>query len=284
MGDRLRDYMMLFKARLGFLVVLSSVLGYWMASPVVLNSTLLWLSVGGFLVTGASNIINQIWERKYDLLMARTAKRPLPGERLSVLECTILGAVSGVLGLILLYVFVNPYCAWLSLAAMISYGFIYTPMKRISPLAVFVGAFPGAIPPLLGYIAHTGDFSLEAGVLFLVQFVWQFPHFWAIAWVADDDYKAGGFQLLPSPGRRDRKSAFQIFMYCLLMIPIGAVPWVYGMTGVASFIGAAILGGIFSYFGFKLYMDKTVSAAKKVMFFSFAHLPLLQIIYVIDKI
>jgi len=275
---------MLFKARLGFLVVLSSLLGYWMIAPFQWDGTIAWLALGGFLVTGASNIINQIWEKDLDRLMSRTQNRPLPDNRLGILETTILAAVSATVGLGILFFKVNESCAWLSFAAMVSYGFVYTPMKRVSPLAVFVGAFPGAIPPLLGYVGATGEFSFEAGILFLVQFVWQFPHFWAIAWVADEDYKAGGFQLLPSPGRRDKRSAFQILLYCLVLIPVGVIPWGYGMTGWMSAIGAVILGIVFSYFGFQLYLHRTVEHAKKVMFFSFFHLPMLQIIYVLDKI
>jgi protoheme IX farnesyltransferase len=186
-------------------------------------------------------------------------------------------------GTFLLYL-INITSAALGLFAFISYVFIYTPMKRITPWAVFIGAFPGAIPPMLGAIAHTGSFGLMPGVLFFVQFVWQFPHFWAIAWVIFDDYKAGGFSLLPSKGGRDKASAFQILFYSLALIPFSLLPWILGWTSDITLIVATVCSGWFFYYAFKLFHSCETKDAKKLMFASFIYLPIIQFLYVFDKL
>ena len=195
--SKLKDYVMLLKLRLSFLVVLSAVSGYFFAVETFDTIEFLYLVFGGFLITGASNGFNQIIERDIDKLMKRTANRPLPAGRMSVTEALIVSISFGILGAIFLYQ-LNLWSCILGVVALILYAAVYTPLKRITPWAVFIGAFPGAIPPMLGVVAITNDFNLLVGIMFFVQFAWQFPHFWAIAWVSDDDYKKGGFSLLPS--------------------------------------------------------------------------------------
>lgn len=239
--------------------------------------------IGGMLVTAASNGSNQIWERDLDKLMKRTESRPIPQGKMSVNEGLVVVVVSLIVGLILLYQ-LNLISAILGLSAFISYVFIYTPMKRVSPWAVFVGAFPGAIPPMLGAIAETGQFGLIPGVLFFVQFTWQFPHFWAIAWVAYDDYKSGGFSLLPSKSGKTKNSAFQIVAYSLALIPFSLLPWLLGWTGTVSMVLATVLGCVFFLYSYRLFMTCDDKDAKKLMFASFFYLPIIQFVYVFDRI
>lgn len=284
--SKYKTYATFFKLRLSSLVVFSACLGYLTANYNAANMwrELICLSLGGFLVTGASNGINQIIERDLDAKMKRTNSRPLPTGQMFVNEAWAIAFLSGIIGLALLYFGVNPMSGYLGLAALVSYAFIYTPLKQATSFAVFIGAFPGAVPPMLGWVAATGHFSVEAGILFVVQFMWQFPHFWAIAWVLDDDYNEGGFRLLPSAGGRDKSSAFQILIYTLFTIPVSFLPWAAGMCGLSSLIVCAITGIGFSYYAFKLYFSCEVSDAKKLMFASFIYLPVVQIIYAIDKI
>jgi protoheme IX farnesyltransferase len=241
------------------------------------------LMVGGSLVTAASNGANQIWERELDIMMRRTQTRPLPQGRMNLKEAYLVVILCLVLGTWLLYR-INFLSAFLGLCAFISYVFIYTPMKRVSPWAVFVGAFPGAIPPMLGAIAYTNKFGLEPGILFFVQFVWQFPHFWAIAWVVFDDYKAGGFSLLPSKFGKSKNSAYQIMVYSLFLIPFTLLPWVLGWTGSATLVIGTILGGWFFWYAYRLFITCDDKDAKKLMFASFFYLPLVQFLYVLDYV
>ncbi len=281
MMQKVKAYIVFTKFRLSALVILSALSGYLFVGG---NDPLeiIYLMIGGMLVTAASNGSNQIWERDLDKLMKRTEKRPIPMGLMTVSEGLIVVAVCLVVGTFLLYQ-LNLYSALLGLLAYVMYVFIYTPMKRVSPWAVFVGAFPGAIPPMLGAIAETNEFDLIPGVLFFVQFTWQFPHFWAIAWVAYDDYKAGGFSLLPSNGKT-KASAFQIVVYSLALIPFSLLPWMLGWTGLASFIIATTLGIGFFYYSYRLLLTCEVKDAKKLMFASFIYLPIIQFVYVFDKI
>lgn len=281
-SEKIKSYIKFTKFRLSFLVILSALSGYlfvggdsWME--------VFYLMIGGMLVTAASNGSNQIWERDLDKLMKRTESRPIPQGHMSVKEGIIVVVVSLVVGLVLLYQ-LNLISALLGLSAFISYVFIYTPMKRVSSWAVFVGAFPGAIPPMLGAIAETGSFGLIPGVLFFVQFTWQFPHFWAIAWVAFDDYKAGGFSLLPSKSGKTKNSAFQIVAYSLALIPFSLLPWLLGWTGTVSMIIATVLGGIFFLYSYRLFLTCDDKDARKLMFASFFYLPIIQFVYVFDRI
>jgi len=280
--SKLKDWVLLLKFRLATLVVLSAVAGYFFAAG-KFDINFLCLVVGGFLITGSSNGFNQILEKDLDKLMSRTANRPIPSGRMSVTEAFIISTVSGIIGLLLLF-HLNYFAGILGLLALVMYVFLYTPLKRISPWAVFVGAFPGAIPPMLGVVAVTGEFNLLVGIMFLIQFVWQFPHFWAIAWVLDEDYAKAGFSLLPSKGRKNKASAFQIMAYSFLMIPVGILPWFFDFTGDWSLFIGTIAGLWFFLTSYKLYLTKEDKAARALMFASFIYLPIIQFLYVFDKI
>lgn len=280
--SKIKDWVLLLKFRLATLVVLSAVAGYFFAEG-KFDFNFLCLIVGGFLITGSSNGFNQILEKDLDKLMSRTSNRPIPSGRMSVAEALIISTVSGIIGLLLLF-YLNYFAGILGLLALIMYVFLYTPLKRISPWAVFVGAFPGAIPPMLGVVAVTGEFNLLVGIMFLIQFVWQFPHFWAIAWVLDEDYAKAGFSLLPSKGRKNKASAFQIMAYSFLMIPVGILPWFFDFTGDWSLFIGTIAGLWFFLTAYKLYLTREDKAARALMFASFIYLPIIQFLYVFDKI
>jgi protoheme IX farnesyltransferase len=280
-----RDLATLFKLRLGFFVVLSAVLGWFMATETMDLRTFLMLTLGGYALTGASNGLNQILERNIDGLMKRTANRPLPTGRMSVRQALVWSLVAAAAGLTCLFS-LNPLSGWLGVAAIVSYAFIYTPLKSRTSLSVFVGAFPGALPPMIGYVAATGDFGIEPGTLFAVQFMWQFPHFWAIAWLAHDDYLKAGYKMLPFNAGRTARSAQLILLYTLFCIPASMLPWALNqpMVGdVALAVGAAAGLG-FSWFAFQLLRKLSLDAARHLMFASFVYLPLVQIVYVLDKI
>ncbi len=279
-SGKIRAYMVFTKFRLSALVIVSALSGYLFVGGHDWREMTLLL-VGGLLVTAASNGSNQIWERDLDKLMRRTEKRPIPQGKMSVNEAVIVVTVCLLAGTYMLYV-INLYSALLGVLAFASYVFLYTPMKRISPWAVFVGAFPGAIPPMLGAIAHTNEFGLIPGILFFVQFTWQFPHFWAIAWVAFDDYKAGGFSLLPSRHGKSKNSAFQIAAYSLALIPFSLLPWLLGLTGIFSLIVAVLLGAGFFIYSYRLLMTCDDKDARRLMFASFIYLPIIQFVYVFD--
>ena len=281
-SEKVKAYVLFTKLRLSALVILSALSGYLFVGGKS-GMAIFYLLVGGLLVTAASNGSNQIWEREFDKLMKRTQVRPLPTGKMSLTEAYIVVVLTLLVGTFMLYQ-LNYKSAILGLFAYISYVFIYTPMKRISPWAVFIGAFPGAIPPLLGAVAHTDHFGLIPGVLFFVQFVWQFPHFWAIAWVAFDDYKAGGYSLLPSKFGKSKNSAFQICVYSLLLIPFTLLPWALGMTGITTLIVGTLASLIFFLYAYKLFLSCDDKDAKKVMFASFFFLPIVQFLYVFDRI
>ena len=263
-------------------MILSALAGYLFAGGEDYY-TIFLLTFGGALVTAASNGANQIFERKLDALMKRTQNRPLPKGYMSLKEAYFVCVLSLVLGALML-LSINLYSFLLGIFAFISYVFLYTPLKQKTSWAVLVGAFPGAIPPMLGYIAQTNDFDFQAGILFFVQFTWQFPHFWAIAWVLDDDYKKAGFSLLPSKSGRGKFSALQIMLYSLFLIPFSLAPWLLDWTGTISFIVASVCGLIFFGLSYQLFLNCEIKTAKKLMFASFVYLPILQFIYVLDKI
>ncbi len=282
MPNKLKQYISFTKFRLSFLVVISALSGYLFNHGDDLYEIFL-LMVGGMLVTAASNGSNQIWEKDIDGLMKRTAKRPLPTKEMSLQEAYTVVIVSLAVGLFMLAQ-LNMASCLLGLGAYISYVFIYTPLKRKTPWAVFVGAFPGAIPPMLGAIASTGEFGFVPGILFFVQFTWQFPHFWAIAWVVDADYRAGGFSLLPSKKGKSKESAFQIALYSLALIPFSLLPWWLDMTGTWTLVIATFIGGWFFLLAYKLFLTLDDKDARKLMFASFVYLPIIQFVYVFDKI
>ena len=278
----LKNFLLFTKFRLSFLVVLSALSGYLFAGGQDLT-IILYLLVGGAFVTAASNGANQIWEKDLDKLMNRTSNRPIPTGQMSVRTAYIIVVCLLILGLIMLYL-INLKSALLGFAAFISYVFLYTPLKTRTPWAVFVGAFPGAIPPFLGAIAATNEFGFLPGILFFVQFTWQFPHFWAIAWVTHDDYQKAGFNLLPSAKGKSKQSAFQIMLYSLALIPFSLTPWLFDWTGDVTFVVASLLGVLFFYYAYKLFLNLQDSDARKLMFASFVYLPIIQFTYVFDKI
>ncbi len=284
--SKVRDYAQFVKLRLASLVVFSAAIGFVIGSGEVNWGKMLLLVLGGFLVTGASNGFNQIIEKNLDKLMERTQNRPLPQERMSINESFALSTIMGVLGISILWIFMNPMSGILGTLALILYVVVYTPLKQYTPFAVFVGAFPGAIPPMLGYVASTsgfGNITFEAWILFVVQFMWQFPHFWAIAWVLDDDYKKAGFRMLPSLGGRDKSSAFQVLVYTLFLLPISLFPVLFGMSGIISAIIISLCGAFFIYQAYILYKECTVEAARKLMFGSFVYLPVVQLAVMFGK-
>lgn len=273
------------KMRLSLLVAFSSTFGYALAMGGRVDwMQLVALFVGGWLISGASCTVNQVLEKDYDKLMKRTQSRPLPTERLNNTESLWFAAVTAVIGLGLLWVSTNMLTVGLSVLSMVLYSFVYTPLKRVGPIAVFVGAFPGALPPLLGWTAATGAISHEALIIFGIQFIWQFPHFWAIAWVADEDYKKAGFKLLPVQGEKDMKTAFQIMTYTLFLIPLGLLPTYFGLTGINSAVIATVCGVLFLASTIKLMKDQSRKSALRIMFGSFLYLPIVQIAYLLDMV
>lgn len=279
-NTKIRDYAMFVKMRLSALVVFSAGICFVIGSEHIDWKKLLLLILGGFLVTGSSNGFNQIIEKNLDFLMHRTHMRPLPQERMTYIESFILAILMGITGIAILWIFMNPLSGILGLIALILYTVVYTPLKRITPFAVFVGALPGAIPPMLGYVASTSGFGsipFQAWLMFAVQFMWQFPHFWAIAWVLEDDYKKAGFRMLPSLGGRDKSSAFQVLVYTLFLLPISLLPVVFHMSGIVSAIIILLAGIYFTYQAYILFKECTIEAARKLMFGSFFYLPVVQI-------
>lgn len=282
LSQKLKDYNALTKMRLASLVVYTAGLCYGLAPGPFIWLDFIYIILGGFLVTGASNGLNQIFEIKSDALMERTKDRPLPAGRMTIAEALIFSLVIGSLGLFILWQ-LNTISFTLGLVALLSYAFVYTPLKKITPLSVFVGAFPGSIPPMIGYVAATGEFGLEPGILFFVQFVWQFPHFWAIAWKGSEDYKKGGYKMLPYGQEKDKKTAFIILFYTLFVIPAGMLPWVFNISGLTSMILAVVLGFYFLKPAIKLYKTCKDEDALKLMFASFAYLPLVFLFYFLDN-
>ena len=281
-SKKIKSYIVFTKFRLSALVVVSALTGYLFVGG---NDGLIitYLLLGGMLVTAASNGSNQIWEKDLDKLMKRTEGRPIPQGEMTSREGVYVVLFCLITGTTLLYL-INLNSALLGLLAYVLYVFVYTPMKRKSPWAVFVGAIPGAIPPFLGAIAFTDEFGIIPGILFFVQFTWQFPHFWAIAWVMYDDYKAGGFSLLPSREGKTKSSAFQIVVYSFALIPFSLLPWVIGISGITSLVFAILFGLGFFYLAMRLYLTLDVKDAKKLMFASFIYLPIIQFVYVFDRV
>ena len=283
--QKLKAYYALMKPRLSFLVTFSSGFGYILAA----NGQIDWLSfaafcLGGFLISGASVTINQIKEIEFDKIMKRTAERPLPTNRINVREANFFTLFTLISGLAIMYVYTNPLAVMISLVSTILYSYVYTPLKRVGPIAVFVGAIPGALPPLIGWAAVTGTVTFEALIIFGIQFIWQFPHFWAIAWVSDEDYKKAGFKLLPGGGRKDLNTAINIMTYTLFLLPLGLFPAYLGITGITSAVIATICGVLFLSQTFMLMKDNSRKSALRLMFGSFLYLPIVQIAYLFDKL
>lgn len=290
MKQFLTDFSKLIKFRLTFLVVFSASVTFLIGSQVEIAGVVpgidwtkwLILIAGGFLVTSAANCFNEVIEVDLDKLMTRTKDRPMPAGHMTTGQGLVSGLVMGMLGTWLLGK-LNIETGLLSVFSIFLYAFAYTPLKRKSPIAVFVGAIPGALPPLIGYVAAHGKIDEIAVILFLVQFVWQFPHFWSIAWVLDDDYKKAGFRLLPTT-KRDKASALITFISTLILIPVSLLPTFYGFGGYYIAGVSLIAGLVFAWLAFKMWVNMDLASARKVMFCSFFYLPLVQVILFFDFI
>ena len=282
----LKDFMELTKVRLAVSVLFSAIAGYLLGAETLELSKLIILSIGGYCMVGASNAFNQVIEKDLDKLMNRTKNRPVPSKRISVNSALTVAIILTVIGLTCLY-YLSPMAAMFGAISIFCYVSLYTPLKTKTPLAVFVGAIPGAIPFMLGWVAATNDFSIEPGTLFMIQFFWQFPHFWAIGWFLYEDYERGGFFMLPT-GKRDSITAKQIIIYTIWTIVCSLIP-VFGKTGSLHITvvsgGLVLLLGLWMlYKAIVLYKERTAEAAKKLMLVSVLYISALQIIYVLDKI
>lgn len=279
------DFKEITKMRLALSVVFSSLAGYLLGADSVDFKTLILLAFGGYFMVGASNAFNQIIEKDLDALMDRTKNRPIPSGRMSVTKAFIIASIFTLLGIIILYT-INRQTAMFGAISIFLYTCVYTPLKTKTPLAVFVGAIPGAIPFMLGWVAATDDFGIEPGTLFALQFFWQFPHFWAIGWFLFDDYKKGGFFMLPT-GKQDKGTAVQTIMYTIWTLIVSIIP-VFGFTGrlelsIVSAVIVFILGLWMLYYAIRLFNKMTEKAAKQLMLVSVSYISLVQIVYVIDK-
>lgn len=282
---KLKDYKELIKFTLNITVVFSSVIAYLLVPNIEFNlKMVLLLSAAGLLVTGSANALNQVYEKDYDAVMKRTGNRPIAAGRMSVTEARIFAAIAVIVGTAILWYYFNMQAALVSLLSWFVYSFIYTPMKRVSAISVFIGAFPGAFPCLIGWVAGADAFTEGGWILFAIQFVWQFPHFWAIAWVAHRDYDRAGFKLLPNQNEPTRNTALQAIGYSAVMVPLGFLPYYAGMSGTTSMwlVLAANVAMIIQCV--RLYKDMDVKAARRVMFSSYIYLPIVLISLLADKI
>jgi protoheme IX farnesyltransferase len=282
-SDKISAYVELIKLKLTLAVVFSGVFGYCLAVDQVNWWKVIVLIIASISITGAANIINQIIEKDSDKVMKRTAVRPLPTGRLSVQEAAIFAFVLFCISCLLFVEVFNIRAAALAVLSLLLYGFVYTPLKRKGQVAVFVGALPGAFPPMIGWVAATNHFGWAPGILFAIQFFWQFPHFWAIGWLAFDEYKKAGIQMMPGEGKTT-ETAFRIMIYTLFLIPVGWLPYLLGMTGINSALVAMIGGILFLAQTFHLMRTCTDKAALQMMFGSLLYLPLVQIVYLFDKV
>ncbi len=283
-----KDFKEITKAGLAVSVLFSSIAGYLLGFDAEFPfswSTLIMLSVGGYCMVGASNAFNQVIEKDLDVLMDRTKNRPVPSGRMSVTTALTVASLLTLVGLVLLYM-INPKTAMFGAISIFLYTSLYTPLKTKTPLAVFVGAFPGAIPFMLGWVAATGNFGIEAGTLFLIQFFWQFPHFWSIGWFLYEDYEKAGFFMLPT-GKKDKSTAMQTILYTIWLIVASLLPCL-GHTGqlfISPFAAIVVflLGLWMLYFAVKLYNDRSAKSAKALMLASVSYITLLQVTYIVDK-
>lgn len=284
-AGKVQDYKLLIKFNLSFMVVFSALISYLLAPGIKEYD---WgmiglFFLGGMLVTGSANTINQIAEKDTDAVMKRTANRPVASGRMSVQEATTFAIVSGIVGVLILFWFFNFLSAALAAFSLFVYAFIYTPLKKISSISVLVGAIPGSLPCLIGWAAGNDNLSAGGWVLFAIQFFWQFPHFWAIAWIAHSDYTKAGFKLLPSNEGPTKYSAIQAIMYSLLLLPVGVLPYFTGMSGIVSLVIVAIANLFMVGQCVRLYREMTVKAARRVMFSSYIYLPIVLLSLLANK-
>src|SRR5450432_2574505 len=284
-ADKLKDYMLLVKFNRRLMVVFSAVISYLLAplSQIYDWKAIILLSVGGMLVTGSANALNQAMEKHTDAMMKRTAGRPVASGRMTPAEATSFAIICGLAGTMLLWHF-NYLTALLSLFSLFFYAFIYTPLKKVSSVSVLAGAIPGAMPCLIGWAAGNDSLSAGGWILFAIQFFWQFPHFWAIAWIAHKDYSAAGFKLLPSGEGQTKYSALQAVIYSLLLLPVGFLPYFNGMSGSISLIVVLIANFFMIAQCVRLYRGMSVQAARRVMFGSYIYLPVVLLALLIDKV
>lgn len=281
------DFFMLIKFRLSFTVVFSSIVAYLIAaSGKVQLLNLVILALGGFLVTGAANALNQVLEKDFDKLMERTANRPLAAGRMKTAEAVMLAGFMSLVGISLLALF-NPWTAFLGTFSLVSYAFVYTPMKRVSPDAVAIGAIPGALPTLIGVVAAQGQLSWLGLALFAIQFCWQFPHFWSIGFLGNKDYTQAGYNFIPKLENGElnvRKLGQQSLLFALVLVPLGCVPFALGHTGVFSAVVVALLGLFYAYFAWKFLKNPERKTALQLMFYSFGYIPLSLLLFWGDKV
>ena len=278
---KVKDIAVLTKMRLASLVVFSAFLGYLLAAQSIVWMDVFYLIIGGFLVTGSSNGFNQIMERDVDSLMDRTKNRPIPAGRMSSKEAAWISTVYGILGIALLWFGLNPLSGILGALALFIYVFIYTPLKKHGPIAVFAGAFPGAVPPMLGYVAESGQFGLIAGLLFAVQFAWQFPHFWSIAWKVNEDYNKANYFLLPTRVK-DKTSSLIIVVSSIVLIPVSLIPMMLGIGGPIAMLVVVLSGLAVLYYSIRLHSGHEEKMASKLMFSTFFYLPIVQLAYLMS--
>ena len=283
--SRWSDLMVLIKMRLTVLVVLSALLAYLIAADGEISSVgMIVLGLGGFFITAAANALNQVLEKDYDLMMTRTANRPVARGRLAVSDAVMYAGIFFVVGILLLAYF-NLLAAVLGACAVVSYAFLYTPMKRFSSMSVFVGAVPGALPTMIAVVAADNAVTHLALVLFGIQFFWQFAHFWSIGFLGFEDYKKAGFKLVPElNGKVHPNLGFQSMIFCLLLLPFAIAPFFLGMIGMWASILISVLGMIYAFYGWNLQKEKSDKAAKKLMFYSFAYLPITLLIFYLGSL
>jgi protoheme IX farnesyltransferase len=285
LASKVKDYFQLIKFTLSFMVVFSTVVSYLLAPNVKFDLLqVLLLFIGGMLITGSANTINQILEKDTDALMKRTATRPIPSGRMTATEASIFAVVAGGLGVFIMWWFFNFNSAMVGLFSLFLYGFVYTPLKKVNSISVLVGAIPGALPCLIGWVAATDSFSAGGWILFGIQFLWQFPHFWAIAWVAHKDYSAAGFKLLPSDKGPTKFTALQTIIYSALMIPVGLLPHFIGMTGTVSMWIVLASNLAMVYVSMLLFINMDIKSARRVMFSSYFYLLVVFLSLYADKI
>lgn len=283
-SSKLKDYQQLMKFTLSFTVVFSSVVCYLLVPGIEFDiQSVLLLFVGGLLVTGAANAINQIAEKDTDAIMKRTASRPLPSGRMTVDEASTFAVIAAVFGIFIIGLWFNWTAAGISGFSLFLYGFIYTPLKKVHSIAVLIGAIPGALPCLIGWAAGDPELGIGGWILFSLQFFWQFPHFWAIAWVTHEDYSKAGFRLLPSRGGPTKYAAVQAILYSVLLIPIGFLPFVFGMSGIVSVVIVALANLAMLWQAIQLFNNMDVASARKVMFGSYIYLPVVLLALLADK-
>lgn len=285
-AGKVKDYMMLIKFSLSFMVVFSAVISYLLAPKVVEFDWLhiILLFIGGLLVTGSANGVNQIVEKDTDAMMARTAKRPVAAGRMQPAEAWTFVIISIAAGVFILGYFFNWLSAGLALFSWFVYAYMYTPLKKVSAISVLLGAVPGALPCLIGWAAGQDELSVGGWVLFGIQFFWQFPHFWAIAWIAHKDYTNAGFKLMPSVEGPSRYSAIQSIIYSLVLIPVGMLPYLVGMSGMMSFYIVLLANLVMLWQSIRLYREMEKKAARRVMFGSYIYLPVVLLALLADKI